>query len=424
MIETPDAAYIPLYAGPDVYDRYDGPFVQIRNTRFRYCSHGAIYQDLTKNEAFTRMSGVKQLGTLGASALYLGTNATREAHSWMTAIMMDIVLTQNNFDDAHRKLGIAAGLFHDVATPPYSDQGKVIDPAYYNEELLVRNVIGKNTRVLRALAKHHIDLEELVATVQGQGIVGALLNSREGLDVDNLAYIALDQAMISIPPQFREMYWLSQEDIFDEYRHVAYDGTWAFQDATTALKLVTFRAMLYEFVYRNPFNRAKEAFLARLLRKTDIKPEQFLRWNDGTFDLWFRKQFGEQAYDDFFQVLRQLFREIAREYDHSLLPELQNLNSDRLCVAVNKPPRDALGTLVQYDGMVMPLREIAAFRETASAIEQRLAHMGFIGVYERAPPGQDFGQYAGDISQLLAGFPVQRPEDWEPLFRLPHSSEH
>ena len=223
---TPDLMYV---KGANFND-FDGPFLLITRTDFHYMPAGAIYHDLIGTEEFCRLRSIKQLGTVGASLLNACQTQTREFHSFVTAGMMDIVLYGNNFSEHERKLGIAAGLYHDLAILPFSDQGKLIKPGSYEEESLIEHMIRKSPEITQILEKHGLGIDELVGTIQGKGIVGKLLNSKEGLDVDNLSYLAIDQTWMCSDPNDQRIKLRDTKGIFDQYINLwNIDSEWVFE---------------------------------------------------------------------------------------------------------------------------------------------------------------------------------------------------
>ena len=398
-METPDVKYIDKDFD---FDEYDGPFVIIPGTDFRYYPFGDIYQDLTEVKEFNRLHSIKQLGTVGSSLIHACQDQDRSYHSYVAAIMIDIILTRNNFSKKERQLGIASALYHDISILPYSDQGKLLKPGKYEEESLLEYFINNSPEIQERLKKYNIKVKSLVETIQGKGIIGKLLNSKEGIDADNLSYLAIDQFCTCTAPPFEDMDYLKQKKIFEQYKNIRFsDGEWVFEDLNGLLDLLKFRALMYSRIYMNPFNRAKEAFLIRRLKGENIPLDEVIRWGDYQFDNWFRNKFGEHEFGLFFYISKTPFREIAREYDLKKLEQLRKeKEKDNVIVEYLKAPRNALKNLVVYKNEVRLLNEIPEYAERVKKIEDIIKKLNYIGVFEKATAEQNFDFRCSDTDLL------------------------
>lgn len=386
-IETPDLKYIQL---TDL-NKYDGPFLFITGTNFQHLPHGEIYRDLTCTAEFSRLFGIRQLGLVGSSCANACQDQTRGFHSLITGAMMDIVLYKNNFNEHERKLGIAAGLYHDLAIMPFSDQGKLIKPGSYEEESLVGYLIKKSSNLKQQLKKHRIGIEELIDTICGKGTIGRLLNSKEGIDVDNLSYLALDQVWMCGSVHSDDIRLkLREQKIFDQYENIRYiNNEWVFDNLNLLVKLLTFRTLMYKHTYHNPFNRAKEAFLIRTLKQQcgqNTTMDEMLKWNDELFNRWFETIFGSAKERLFFSIGLEPFIEIGREYDLSKLEPLRRETDNEkngIIVERLKPPRDATRNLVLHNSEVKQLQDIPEFSEEVEEIREIIRKLNYIGIYRQ-----------------------------------------
>ena len=401
---TPDLAYVrkaPFHELP-------GPFVCVSGTDFHYMPPGRIYEDLTCTKEFTRLANIRQLGLVGSSCHNACQDQTRYFHSFVTGAMMDLVLYMNHFSEHDRKLGIAAGLYHDLAISPYSDQGKLLKPGCYEEETLVEHVVRNSPVIMERLSANGIDIDELVATIQGKTLVGRLLNSREGLDVDNLSYLAIDQSWMCSLKGDRRRALQKKPGIFDQYKNIRFvseegqgelGGDWVFENPELLLNLLEFRALMYERTYHNPFNRAKEAFLIRAMedcarRGCTVELDELLSWTDNTYQQLFYASLGYFKELQFFAVCFEPFAEIGRVYDLSWLEpsKLAQLRAEKekkdeqgndlIIVERLKPPRHALNNLVLHDGKVKQLEEIPEFADQVKNIRRIIKRLDYIGVYQ------------------------------------------
>src|SRR3989338_7125752 len=94
-METPDVKYIDKNFD---FDEYDGPFVIIPGTDFRYYPFEDIYQDLTETTEFCRLCKIKQLGTVGSSTVNACQDQDRSNHSYL-AIDQSWACTAHPFED-------------------------------------------------------------------------------------------------------------------------------------------------------------------------------------------------------------------------------------------------------------------------------------------------------------------------------------
>lgn len=304
---------------------------------------------------------------------------------------MDIVLYRNNFNEHERKLGIAAGLYHDLAIMPFSDQGKLIKPGSCEEESLVGYLIKISSDIKQRLNKHGIGIEELIDTICGKGRIGKLLNSKEGIDADNLSYLALDQVwMCGSDYSDDSRLKLREQKIFDQYENIRYiNNEWVFDNPNLLVKLLTFRALMYKHTYHHHVHRAKEAFLIRTLKQQcgqNTTMGEMLKWNDELFNRWFETTFGSAKERLFFSIGIEPFIEIGREYNLSNLEQLRTERENEkegIIVEQLKPPRDATRNLVLHNGEVRLLDDIPEFTEEVEEIREIIRKLNYIGIYQQ-----------------------------------------
>ena len=365
-------------------DKFDGPFLFPYNTDIHHCPNGNIYQDLISNEQFLRLASIKQLGTVGASSMNACQDQTRLYHSLVTAAMMDLVLYNTKLNDHERKLGIAAGLYHDIAILPFSDQGKLLNPGSYEEETLTKRLISNSAPIMQSLDKHNINLDELIETIKGNTIVGRILNSAKGIDIDNLSYLAIDSVWMCSSKYDDRRNLACEKGIFDQYRNIRYmNGEWVFDNPSLLTKLLKFRALMYERTYHNPVNRAKEAFMARLLKGNNIEPEEALNWTDSDFMAWVKRKLGQKNYENLFWILKEPFAEIGREYDITKLDQLKKeMEKEDIIVERLKLPRNATTNLVIYKKKIQQLEEIPEFRDKVEEVKRIIKRLDYIGIYK------------------------------------------
>lgn len=414
-------------------DNYEAPFVFLLVSDLYHVfappPNGQIYRDFYHTREFGRLGGIKQLGTVWNTSLNPSNYQTRLVHSLVAAAMMDLVLYWNGFSDEDRHLGIAAGLCHDIATVPYSEQGKLIDPGAYEEETLVEYLIKNSPVLTSALQRNRISLERLVATIQGKGPVGKLLNSKQGIDVDNLSYLAVDCMPFFVPENIRlripavlsqrislffaaddpcpDLYTLANlPNLFSQYKNLRFiDNKWVFSNPFELALLLKFRALMYQQVYNSPEHRAREAFLTRTLRHYKekggkVEINDLLKWNDYYFERWFLNTFGHPEFNKFFTGgMNPPFIEIDKIPVNNQNPQqvLDKVRAERedeskgTIVERLKPPRNAVRNLVLDDGKVRSLGGITGkeWPDISAAVEQTrriIQDLNYVGVYQAVTP--------------------------------------
>ncbi len=410
---TPDLVYLPDKSGTDYLD---GPFLILNGTDFSYAiadePNGEVYRDSLSNVVRSRLIRVHQLGIVGTSSNNACQDQTRDFHSLVAAVMMDLVLTRNGFGTRQRRRGIFAANYHDAAMLPFSDTGKLLKPGDYEEETLIEYVLNKSSEIKEILSKYGLNVKSLVATIRGNSPVGQLLNSKEGLDVDNISYLAIDQTRVSSNNFFsasqretkdrRERRQLQRvPGIFDQYNNIKYvDGKWVFDNPLLLAKLLKFRALMYKTVYHNPMHRSKEAFMTRALKGQELSLSEALKWGDEDFEKWFRTKFGEKLFKDFFWICRDPFREIGREYDLTKIDELRKEREKgnirelgSVVVEHLNPPRNALTNFVLFKGKVKLLEEITddevpGITQLVDETRRIITRLNYIGVYQRVEVSQ------------------------------------
>jgi HD superfamily phosphohydrolase len=366
------------------------PYLYISDTDFYYLPVGEIYQELSDSPELGRLEKIKQLGTVGASWNVGSQEQNRFFHSFITAAMMDIILYRNKFSEYERKKGISSGLYHDVGMMPFSDQGKLFKPDDYEEENLNVKVIKESSAIKEKLEKFNISIDDLINTINGKGIAGKLLNSKDGIDADNLSYLAIDQQHLDLgfhSYSYHEEQLINlkkEKGLFEQYNNIRYiDRKWVFDNPDLLLKLVKFRALMYQNVYHNPLHRSKVAFLSNLLKDSEHNLDELLEWDDWQFVEWFKDRFGERKEQMFFLETFHPFIEIGREYDLTKLHQLKNnFEKDNTLVEYMKPPRDALENYVLYKNKVRLLTEIPQYSKQTEEIRNIINGLNYIGIYK------------------------------------------
>jgi HD superfamily phosphohydrolase len=355
-----------------------------------YIIHGKVYHEFMGTQEFTRLGSVRQLGTIAHAFVYFFLHQTREDHSLRTALINDLVLTRIKASEHDIILGIVAGLYHDIATPPFSDQGKLAARTELDEEYLADLILSRSERMQSLFRKYGISKDVVVDAIHGEGLVGKLMNSK-GIDTDKIAYVSRDFDLASNMTHlgFVRALYNDCPHIFHLFKDISViDGEVVYSDPHKAMRFLQLRALMFSEVYMNPYNRAREAFLERelsLLWGKELKCREI-------FNLEFMMTYGDSMFENvlsqesdtlskiFLHTLFNHFTEVKRVYD---LTQFDALNgyyaTDHYVVRRNTGFNPATSTLVVHNGEVIPLREV--YPEQCRFVERLADRLNYIGVY-------------------------------------------
>ena len=204
----------------------------------------------------------------------------------------------------------------------------------------------------------------MIETIKGNNLIGQLINSDQGIDIDNLSYLAIDQSYI-LDTDFDERGPIKElTDVFDQYYDITLrQGEWVFDNPFLLTKLIKFRALMYQNVYMNPHNRAKEAFLVKTLKGQKLELEQAIAWKDDDFIYWFKTTYGQEEFFHFFQE-RHPFRikGVVHDFDpdnlEKTITELKKQEDETTVVEYLKPPRCATGNSVLHNNKIVWLDQV------------------------------------------------------------------
>ncbi len=352
-----------------------------------YIVHGGIYTDIYNHHKFSRLRRVSNLGVTKIEII--GANHGRDQHSIVAGIMAELVLRRNGFSEHDVNVGIAAGLLHDVATPVYSDYGKLACPEELDEEKNIELIIGNFDEIFR---KYGIEKQEVVDAIRGQGSVGKLINSK-GVDLDKIAYTAIDfDRTYRSDPWGRMRVFRRDPYLFDIHEDIEIvDGQPVFTDPQKLFRFLYLRALMFENVHFSGANRAREAHLKRILqdlwKRGKINKKQMLESDDGWFLHMLEKEIGRDIFE--FQSVSFPIVEVGR---YQTVEEAQKAHEgDDVIIDKWRTFNPATGTLIIHGGQkkfgrtvggnILPFREV--FPKQAGLVEQISRDQEYVGVYKR-----------------------------------------
>ncbi len=248
-----------------------------------------IYWDLPELLPTSRLMYIKQLALLTFSAEnernYYGKgpgfHQTRDNHSFLTALPLEKILIENGFPQKTVNNGIIAAMSHDIATPPFGDPTKEIDPEILNEEVAVKRIFEKYD-LSKLVELYGFDERVVLAAIQGQGVLGKLLDI-----ADKLSYTAIDvynyvgpASDITNPTRKRDLGAINKTvdpmralvdsnpewaNIYHDVR-VDEDGNPYFENPTNLSTFLELRARMHKGLYLNPHCRGQDMLYKMLLK--------------------------------------------------------------------------------------------------------------------------------------------------------------
>ena len=244
----------------------------------------SIYNELENVDAIHRLNKINQLGLAKECNYSICSSGTRLVHSLICASEIDRLAQEKGLKD--RKLGIIAGMSHDIATPPFSDSVAIgLD---MNDEELFEYVLDSSPDLNNVLKKYSVQKKELVDVVTGESksIMSRLINSKDSLDVDRWSYTIYDAwnlGLLPKPKKPRRMPYVP-----DPFKHVTIDdNNLIFNNMKSLSDTLELRVNMFTDIYNNPELLAREAFLENIskdmIEKEIITKESLFKMGDEDF---------------------------------------------------------------------------------------------------------------------------------------------
>lgn len=302
--EHPEVYIIPRDKRYDVVDSWGDP-IGFMQTGFSFSSTDfyvdfeegkGVFAELYHTPAWNRLGGISQLGYLvpprpenwldakmGLAYTTPQFHHTRWIHSLIVAVLMELVLARSGFPEQARAPMVLTAACHDIAMPAGGDSIKRVDPAGLDEEKNFSWVLrhhGLDTRWEKRFG-FHLPLAQ--SWVENHGTMGELLNM-----VDRIAYTGLNCFHIGRlrPGKIRSLcqrYPLLM-DIWQDIRFVNGGSRFVFADPERLYRFILLRAYEHEELLFNPYSRALDLFLKKLVlplyEKGEITREQLLTHDD------------------------------------------------------------------------------------------------------------------------------------------------
>ena len=270
---------------------------------------GGLFCELDHSEAFFRLGGISQLGYLvpprpdeldkSVSISYMVPpfSHTRWVHSLLVAILMEIILSRNGFSKEERDPVVLTAGSHDIATPAGGDSIKRVDPKNLHEEEGFAWVLEHHGLAKRWAEQFGFNLSLAKDWVKGRGIFGQLLDV-----LDKISYTALDCYQLGRvrPGEVRSL-CLKHPLIVDVWQDIQFTpdrANFFFSRPERLFRFLLLRAYEYQELLFNPYSRALDLFLKKLVqplyRKGIITKEQLLTGDDKWLERVLDKYYPEE----------------------------------------------------------------------------------------------------------------------------------
>lgn len=243
---------------------------------------GGIFEEAMRSFEINVLSDRRQLGLLtdpvvtkdrmqGMCSIF---NHTRLPHVMVVGVVAALVGLRLDLSKSQLDLLRVAGVTHDTLTPAGGDSIKLIDPKGFDEDLHYPELL-KRKGVKDFLERRKINTDALVRVVQGQGLLGSILDLADKisyLSSDLKAYLGkdLDWWKIYPPEGYAEVHGAIEKnpfvlDIWDatEVR----DGQLVFLDSERLSDFLRIRALMFRELYYHPGARFIEHVAGKVIVK-------------------------------------------------------------------------------------------------------------------------------------------------------------
>lgn len=339
----------------------------------------SLYEELDNIPIIARLRNVKQLGLVGNCSDFVRTSETanhsRHWHSLVMATKLDHVAGLLGLD---RNLIVSGCMFHDVATPPFSDS--VSKALGLDDQECFEYVLDSCPAALRFLERRGISKRTLCGIIAGtdSSPIGQLVSSKGSIDGDRWSYV-IEDAINS--GQVNES--LGSRYLPDPFKAVKIvDGKVVFLDVAEVQRFLEARAYMIERVYLTDKLKAKEAFFGKMLREMRsrriIKDEELFSMSEDDLRrrcMHYDRELTEQIflldgfalYDRFHASPEELRRFLSRETKRPFV------------VDRGHPPNPAVDTPILHHGKATPYHQLEPFHTTL--LRRRLDCFNSTAVY-------------------------------------------
>lgn len=256
--------------------------------------------ELWNTPAFHRLGRISQLGYLVPPRTYSPNENkkvyyffpqfphNRLMHSWLTAILADVILARCGFSRKDRSSFVLAAGCHDIATPAGGDSVMRIDPQNLSEETNFSYLLKREGLDKKWKDEFEFNLEEAQDWIKGKGVMGKLLTM-----IDKLTYEALDCYWVgSIRPGKIRNFIKRNPLVMDSWETIRVTpdrSHFYFSDFHKLHKLLMLRAFEFQELLLDPYCRALDHTLYKeiegLYQKRMITKDDLLTLDDSWLNI-------------------------------------------------------------------------------------------------------------------------------------------
>lgn len=258
--------------------------------------------------AFFRLGGIMQLGYLvpprpiglddEIKFSYTTTpfHHTRFLHSMLVAAICEVVLARNGFSEEERAKYVLIAGAHDIATPAGGDSVKRVDFRNLHEENAFSWVLDHYDLIKRWKKLYGFNIHKAKKIIKNKGVFGRLLEA-----IDRICYTAVDCFAIgSIRDGNIRKLCLENPLVMDVWQDIRFVGKqdFGFTNSERLFKFLMLRAFEHKELLKNPYSRALDFFLKRLVtplyRRGVITKEDLLTHGDDWLTIFLEKHYPKE----------------------------------------------------------------------------------------------------------------------------------
>jgi hypothetical protein len=261
----------------DHLDRAETIMPMLPNVGFGYSFADGFTHKMKAAFGVGRLINIKQFGFLEDFSTATGNPPsvasfyhTRLVHSLDVLVIANLIIANNQtWFDGQSGLADAfriVALTHDIATSAGGDTMKIVDHKTFDEEQNYNVYLNKEA-AQKFCREHSVDTDLLVRAVQGEGVLGALLDI-----ADKIAYVARDIEIFLGHPDHVDSLRLALTHTTRGNAYVC--GLWSevrieknmpyFTDQENLRRFLEARAHLFRNLYTHPTSRAKRTVVYAL----------------------------------------------------------------------------------------------------------------------------------------------------------------
>ncbi len=248
---------------------------------------GWIYENEEIAKAYDAFN-VNRLSGIGSLSLvrYVGSDPemaqyydykfvqTREYHTLVVARVVEAIMRNNGFSEKEIRIGIAAAMLHDIATPALGDATKSLDSTNLDEENHWWTMLDK--KGWKYLEKIGATQEMIDHIIHNRGVVGEILDIADRItytmiDIHSIKSGATlyDQDKGYVRDRLDDILEEDPDigDIFQEVEVNKETGDVYFTNPNRAGIFLAARAFMFENMYVHPLTQGRDMLLAKTLER-------------------------------------------------------------------------------------------------------------------------------------------------------------